>query len=322
MDADEVAIHEMKGDRIRMIVDFLTESVRQASEAAHVHSHGKVLPLNVAGADVFGVRVSAHGFHVATDTNRWRVARLVFKRCAVNLVQLGVVHIGSKGALYCVQICLVTVGGDLYAILDSAGAIFHEISRPVCATPTDEVTDNELRVCVDSYPSPNVAPSNFFFLGADVFGFRSDVCPYFVTLETADRHIANMFIMEPHTGLAEINKQFGHCIASHTCHARSCTDAVPFDQCSHDSNPLILSELIHNEQLCLSIVVQSSIFFNLFLAIRRAMYYFRVWDLDFRSLGDFLRTHYPRAADWYIMARHGQTPVRSARLTTMEAAWI
>ena len=39
-------------------LDLLAEAVGQAGEPAHVHPHGEVLPLDVAGADVLRVRVA------------------------------------------------------------------------------------------------------------------------------------------------------------------------------------------------------------------------------------------------------------------------
>jgi len=77
MDADEVPIHEMNRYGVSVIVDLLRETIGEASKATHVHPHGEILPLYVAGADMLGVGVAAHGFHVATDADRRRVSRFV-----------------------------------------------------------------------------------------------------------------------------------------------------------------------------------------------------------------------------------------------------
>lgn len=44
----EVVMHEVNRNRVEVVLDFLTEAVRQAREPAHLHSHGEVLALDVA----------------------------------------------------------------------------------------------------------------------------------------------------------------------------------------------------------------------------------------------------------------------------------
>ena len=51
----EIVIHEVKGNAVRVILNFLGEGIRQASEPAHRHPHGQVVALNVTGRDVSSV---------------------------------------------------------------------------------------------------------------------------------------------------------------------------------------------------------------------------------------------------------------------------
>ena len=44
MDFAEIVIGEVQGNGMRVVRDLFRKSVRQPSEAAHVHSHGQVLP--------------------------------------------------------------------------------------------------------------------------------------------------------------------------------------------------------------------------------------------------------------------------------------
>jgi hypothetical protein len=45
MDADEIVIHHVQRDGVRMVLDLLGKCVCQPSEAAHVHPHCKIATL-------------------------------------------------------------------------------------------------------------------------------------------------------------------------------------------------------------------------------------------------------------------------------------
>jgi hypothetical protein len=45
MDADEIVIHHVQRDRVRMAPDFLSEGVGQSSEAPRMHSQCEILTL-------------------------------------------------------------------------------------------------------------------------------------------------------------------------------------------------------------------------------------------------------------------------------------
>ena len=49
MDSGEIVIHEVQGDLIGVVLDFLREGVGEAGKAAHRHTHREVLAFNVAG---------------------------------------------------------------------------------------------------------------------------------------------------------------------------------------------------------------------------------------------------------------------------------
>src|SRR5436190_17719510 len=63
MNAAKIVMHVVQRDRGDVILDFLREGIRQTSEAAHLHTHGEILALYVAGADVLRIRIAkANGF--------------------------------------------------------------------------------------------------------------------------------------------------------------------------------------------------------------------------------------------------------------------
>src|SRR5258708_4003761 len=246
-DTHEIAIHKVKGHGVGMIVDPLRESVREPSKAAHVHPHREVLALDVVGTYVLRIGILAHRLHLTANADRRGVSRLVFKGSAVNLLQLSIVNIRPECTLNRFQICLVGVYGDLYSILDSTGAILHEVFGPVCSASTDEVTNDQLRIRVDSDPRPNIAPANFFFRGTDVPSLCSDVCPYLVTLKTMNRQLTNVVVVIYHARLTEIDQKFSHGVPRNPCDPRSGTDAVSFDQLRYNPDTFLICQPIHNE---------------------------------------------------------------------------
>src|SRR6266852_6159387 len=56
--AGKVVMHVEQRNHRHMVVEFLTESVRQPSKSAHVHSHVEILPLHIAGADMLWIGVA------------------------------------------------------------------------------------------------------------------------------------------------------------------------------------------------------------------------------------------------------------------------
>lgn len=62
MNTAEIVVHVVQGDSSNMIFDLLRERVGEPSEAAHLHSHGEVLALDIAGADVLRIGLADFGF--------------------------------------------------------------------------------------------------------------------------------------------------------------------------------------------------------------------------------------------------------------------
>lgn len=62
MRAAEVEVHHVQGNRRRMILDLLRESVGKASEPATPHADIEILSLYVARIDKFVVEIANDGF--------------------------------------------------------------------------------------------------------------------------------------------------------------------------------------------------------------------------------------------------------------------
>lgn len=80
-----------------MVVDLLRETIRQASEAPHIHPHREILAFHVAGADVLRVGIADDRYLFAARAFRRAVALLGFRIVAESLDKLRVVYIVREG---------------------------------------------------------------------------------------------------------------------------------------------------------------------------------------------------------------------------------
>src|ERR1035441_6159126 len=96
MDAHEVVVHMKQRDHSDVVIELLTEGVRQPSETPHVHSHIEVLAFHIAGADVLMVRGADDIHALGAKTLRRAVTGLSLGIVAVNLDQLRVIYSRSE----------------------------------------------------------------------------------------------------------------------------------------------------------------------------------------------------------------------------------
>ncbi|HXP43667.1 MAG TPA: hypothetical protein VN833_25685, partial [Candidatus Acidoferrales bacterium] len=123
-----ILLHSMSRDHSRMAFILLRESIGLPRKPHHAHSHGQVVPLNLARAHVLGIGITARYFHVAADATSRRIAVMsIVGRSAINGLQHRVI-INAKRIFDSFKICSVTICGDLDATLDSTGA--YPASRP------------------------------------------------------------------------------------------------------------------------------------------------------------------------------------------------
>ena len=139
MKAHEVVIREVESDRSLEIIQLFGKRIGQPGETAHVHPHRQILALNVGCADVLWVRIAHYNLAFTADALGWRIPFFGLFRCPVNLLECGEVYVHPERAYYRFQVCFVAVCSDLYADLDAAGAIIHEILRPNRAATAHKV---------------------------------------------------------------------------------------------------------------------------------------------------------------------------------------
>src|ERR1035437_2061867 len=98
-----------------MILDFLRESICQSRKTSHGHTHGEVLPLDVTGRDMAGIRLPSDSRSHRPNAFSGAIPLLRLGAIAVQLDQHRVVNIVSKGILNRLQIYTVSVRSKLNA---------------------------------------------------------------------------------------------------------------------------------------------------------------------------------------------------------------
>jgi hypothetical protein len=70
MNPAKVVMHVVDRYRSNVVLDLLGKRICEPREPAHVHTHGKVLALDVAGADMLRIRVTYNRFLLAASALR------------------------------------------------------------------------------------------------------------------------------------------------------------------------------------------------------------------------------------------------------------
>jgi len=186
------------------------ESLGQASEAPHAHMHREVLTLNVAGGNCLRVRIPDDGRFLGARALRGDVADFARNPTfvPVELHKHRVVNRRAESPLDGLQIGLVAVCGQRYAIRKASRDIFHELERVAGIAATDKPRHDELRVSVECRLGPSVTSLTgvFHVLWAVlVFG----VCegPDFVALNFGASQIAKRLVLVVAASLPEIPRR-------------------------------------------------------------------------------------------------------------------
>jgi hypothetical protein len=96
MDPREIVVHVEQRHGMRVIFDLLPERIGEPREPAHLHPHREVLPLDIGRADVLRVRASRDVLWRTAKALARAVARLAFRRGALDLVEHRVIDVRAE----------------------------------------------------------------------------------------------------------------------------------------------------------------------------------------------------------------------------------
>lgn len=216
----EVVVHEMEGNRMFVIFDFLREGIRQAREAAHLHSHGEVLALNVARRDMSPVGIARNRRRDGSNANRGAVARFFLSRLiSVQLDQHRVVNLIAESQINRVEISLVTVSSELNAIRETSGEIVHEVLSVPCGPSPDAPARNKFGICANRRPRPHIAIAEFSAqVAGNILFFRIAERPNLVALDSLAWQVAKRLVLIFGAHLADSSEKFCNGVFRYACH--------------------------------------------------------------------------------------------------------
>src|ERR1039457_2025426 len=231
MNPAEVVVHVKQGDHGNVVVELLTEGVRQSSEAPHIHPHVEVLAFHVTGADVFRIGGTDDSIASGPKTLRRAVALLPLGIVAEYFDQLRVIDFGSERVRYGCQIHFVAVRGQLNPIRQAAFHVPKKLRRTPGIPPSYQPGNHQLGLRLNCGERPYIpTDSGFHFLGCDVLFLAADERPNLIDLNTLGGNVADNAVLVLGTRIANADQQTENSAFRHTSHANGGTNGAAFDQ--------------------------------------------------------------------------------------------
>lgn len=243
--ADEVIPDGVERHHVNVRGQLLPESIREPGEAAHRHTNREVLAFNVAGGDMLGVRIAHHPLFDDSGAFRRAVAASARRAVAVNLDELGIIHIAAESPLYCVQIDLVGVGGDLDLIGQAARHVLHEVMGGRCVPVGHQEAHQELRIGIQRRPRPSITSAiRSGFGGGDGAFLGIDEAPNLIASHALGFDASDGLIMKGGAGFAGISQQLRHGVDAYILHPRDGTHGGAFHEEGEDFGALGNGEFV------------------------------------------------------------------------------
>lgn len=253
MNPAEVIVHEVKGERVIQVLNFLAKGVCQSSHSPHGHADGQVVALGVASGDVLRVGVAVYDFLPCADAGRWTVSHFVLRRIAVQLNKHRVVNLGPESILDRCQVGFVSVRRELDLVGEPSAQIADKLEGITGVALAHQEGRDELGVGVRGDPSPHVAvaelPSVFV---RDVLLLRVAEVPYLVALDTLAGEVAENPVLILGADSPDLRHELQDRIEGHVAHAGSGADGGALHQGVYDLDSLLSIQLVHDCNICLS----------------------------------------------------------------------
>jgi hypothetical protein len=236
MHAPEVVVHVEQRDLVHVVVNLFAEAVRQASEPAHVHSHGEILSFYVTGTHVLWIGVTDDFHAFGSQTLRGAVALLSLRIVAEDLNQLREVN----GVAECIrnssEIHLVPIRRQLDSVRQPACNILKKIRRTPRVPPTYEPTNHQVGIGVNRRERPNITrvASAFPNLRSHIFGLGIAETPNLIDLDALRGDIAKRAVLILSARRTDLFEQPENCALRHARHARGRTNRAAFDKGRND----------------------------------------------------------------------------------------
>lgn len=239
MYANEVVMHEVEGNSMALVIDFLRECVCEPGEAAHLHSHSEILAFNITGRDMLWVWVSRDSGSLYREAYSGAIASLFAYRGAIQLMQGSEVNVKAERAVDSYDVRSQAVCGELNPAVNASGQIFHEGDGASSIATGDKVGRTQFGVSVDSDPRPHIAVAELpFLLSRHVLFLRVAEVPNLVTLYALALEPAHGTVVELSAHRSDLFQQRENRSLRDASHAAGSADGVALGKGCHNGNLL------------------------------------------------------------------------------------
>ena len=191
VDPAEVVKSEPQHNGRAMVLELFAESVRQASEAADTHPHGKVLAFDVRSANAFGIGSPDAWDHLRTHHFSRRIPSLAFRRGAVDLDELGKIAAVVKGICDSRAVRREPIRGELKMSRSGLPETFNENVGAGLVTAANSDIQGQFAIGFDGDEGIAVAEARIIARAA-AFLFLLDEAPDFVSLHVPDGDVREL----------------------------------------------------------------------------------------------------------------------------------
>ena len=141
----------------------------------------------------------------------------------------GVVGGAAKSTFNGFQVKVQRVRGDLDAVADPAGTVFHECLGAISVAGANKVADHEFGIRVDPNPGPGISPALLLLERVGVPFLSADEAPDLIGLHPAHLQVAHVLVMEFGAGTPCLHQQLENGVDRGSGQAHRSADGTAFN---------------------------------------------------------------------------------------------
>ena len=245
----EVVVHEIEGNHVLMVFKLLGESIGQASEASHLHSHSKILSLHKASGDMPRIGLADDWRGHCSDALRTAVPSLAL--CSIIPVELDkhcIIYFRTESTLDRIQVNAVTVGGQLNPMGQTGSQVGDEVVGAMRRPSTYQPAGDEFRVRTERRPRPHISISRLATkLFRQVLFFRVAKRPDFIALDSLTRQVAKGLVLIFQARLTSIGQELDYGVLCHASHTNCGPNRVPLYKARYCLGATFFVQAVHTD---------------------------------------------------------------------------
>jgi hypothetical protein len=232
MNTNKIIPREVQGQHCIKLLPLFRESIGQAGESPHLHSHGQVLALDVRSTNLAHIRVSKDGDLFTADALGGRIAGFTLGISGIQFNQLRKLYaLRSQAENNGIPVRRESVRSDLETALSCGGQLFRKGYSISFRASAQVPSEHQLTVAFDGNKRVGITNRDFI---SPLFDFslflHSDVSPKLITLDVLDSHTVDAFVHQLLAFLARKGEKIQNGSRVNASYAGSGADGATLDQ--------------------------------------------------------------------------------------------